>query len=69
MPRLAVLYTPSLDRETDMTSLCRALLMCAKSHFQPVFKERHIGQSLHIDEGHDVLDAKHSHMNPLLQST
>lgn len=133
MPHLVVLYTPNLDRETDMTALCRALadtmlqthdddgrqvfptggtrvlaypaahyavadgkadyafvylnmrmasgrsaathkragdalLMCAKAHFQPVFKERHIGITLQIDEGHEVFDAKHSNLHPLFQT-
>ncbi len=132
MPHLVVLYTPNLDRETDMTVLCRALadtmlqihdddgkpvfptggtrvlaypaahyavadgkadyafvylnmrmasgrsaathkragdalLMCAKAHFQPVFKERHIGITLQIDEGHEVFDVKHSNLHPLFQ--
>ncbi|MEO8545422.1 MAG: 5-carboxymethyl-2-hydroxymuconate Delta-isomerase [Betaproteobacteria bacterium] len=44
-----------------------ALLMCAKTHFQPVFKERHIGITLQIDEGHEVFDAKHSNLHPLFQ--
>ena len=133
MPHLVVLYTPNLDRETDMTALCRALadtmlqthdddgkqvfptggtrvlaypaahyavadgkadyafvylnmrmasgrsaathkragdalLMCAKAHFQRVFKERHIGITLQIDEGHEVFDAKHSNLHPLFQT-
>lgn len=42
-----------------------ALLMCAKTHFQPVFKQRHIGITLQIDEGHEVFDAKHSNLHPL----
>lgn len=132
MPHLVVLYTPNLERETDMTALCRALadtmlqthdedgkqvfptggtrvlaypaahyavadgkadyafvylnmrmasgrsaathkragdalLMCAKAHFQPVFKQRHIGITLQIDEGHEVFDAKHSNLHPLFQ--
>jgi 5-carboxymethyl-2-hydroxymuconate isomerase len=45
-----------------------ALLMCAKAHFQPVFKERHIGLTLQIDEGHEVFDAKHSNLHPLFQA-
>ena len=45
-----------------------ALLMCAKAHFQPVFKERHIGITLQIDEGHEVFDAKHSNLHPLFQT-
>jgi len=44
-----------------------ALLMCAKAHFQPVFKERHIGITLQIDEGREVFDAKHSNLHPLFQ--
>jgi 5-carboxymethyl-2-hydroxymuconate isomerase len=46
-----------------------ALLMCAKAHFQPVFKERHIGITLQIDEGHEVFDAKHSNLHPLFQAS
>ena len=45
-----------------------ALLMCAKAHFQPVFKERHIGLTFQIDEGHEVFDAKHSNLHPLFQA-
>jgi 5-carboxymethyl-2-hydroxymuconate isomerase len=46
-----------------------ALLMCAKAHFQPMFKERHIGITLQIDEGHEVFDAKHSNLHPLFQAS
>jgi 5-carboxymethyl-2-hydroxymuconate isomerase len=46
-----------------------ALLMCAKAHFQPVFKARHIGITLQIDEGHEVFDAKHSNLHPLFQAS
>ncbi len=45
-----------------------ALLMCTKTHFQPVFKQRHIGITLQIDEGHEVFDAKHSNLHPLFQN-
>lgn len=130
MPHLVILYTPNLERETDMTTLCRslantmlashdddgkpvfptggtrvlaypaahyavadgqadyafvylnlrmgrgrsiathrrvgdALLMTTKTHFQPVFRERHIGITLQIDEGPEVFDAKHSNLHPL----
>ena len=130
MPHLVILYTPNLERETDMTALCRsladtmlavrddhdqqvfptggtrvlaypaahhavadgqgdyafvylnlrmsrgrpdalhkkvgdALLMTTKTHFQPVFRQRHIGITLHIDEGAEVFDAKHSNLHPL----
>jgi len=133
MPHLVILYTPNLERETDMTVLCRtladtmlgvvdeegrqvfptggtrvlaypaahfavadgqadyafvylnvrmgrgrsdathkrigdALLLSAKTHFQPVFKERHIGMTLQIDEGHEVFDAKHSNLHSLFQT-
>ena len=44
-----------------------ALLMTTKTHFQPVFKQRHIGITLQIDEGHEVFDAKHSNLHPLFQ--
>ena len=42
-----------------------ALLMATKTHFQPVFKQRHIGITLQIDEGPEVFDAKHSNLHPL----
>jgi 5-carboxymethyl-2-hydroxymuconate isomerase len=44
-----------------------ALLMRAKAHFQPLFRQRHIGITLQIDEGHEVFDAKHSNLHPLFQ--
>jgi 5-carboxymethyl-2-hydroxymuconate isomerase len=130
MPHLVILYTANLDKETDMTALCRsladtmlgvqddsgaqvyptggtrvlaypaphyavadgkadyafvylnlrmgrgrsettkkragdALLMTTKTHFQPVFMQRHIGITLQIDEGHEVFDGKHSNLHPL----
>ena len=46
-----------------------ALLLCARSHFQPVFTQRHIGMTLQIDEGREVFDAKHSNLHPLFQPT
>ncbi len=46
-----------------------ALLMVTKAHFQPVFKQRHIGITLQIDEGHEVFDAKHSNLHPLFQNS
>ena len=42
-----------------------ALLMTTKTHFQPVFRQRHIGITLQIDEGPEVFDAKHSNLHPL----
>ena len=46
-----------------------ALLMTTKTHFQPVFRHRHIGITLQIDEGHEVFDAKHSNLHPLFQAS
>lgn len=130
MPHLVILYTSNLERETDITVLCRsladtllgvhddhdrqvfptggtrvlaypsahhavadgkedyafvylnlrmaqgrpdaihkkvgdALLMTTKTHFQPVFRQRHIGITLQIDEGQEVFDARHSNLHPL----
>ena len=130
MPHCVILYTPNIERLTDMTALCRALadtmltvldeagkqvfptggtrvlaypaahyaiadgredyafvylnlrmgqgrpdaihkkvgdalLMTTKTHFQPVFRQRHIGITLQIDEGPEVFDAKHSNLHPL----
>ena len=42
-----------------------ALLMTTKTHFQPVFRQRHIGITLQIDEGQEVFDARHSNLHPL----
>lgn len=42
-----------------------ALLMSVKSHFQPIFMQRHIGVTLQIDEGHEVFDAKYSNLHTL----
>ena len=130
MPHLVILYTANLDKETDMTVLCRsladtmlgvkddsgaqvyptggtrvlaypaphyavadgkadyafvylnlrmgkgrsdatqkragdALLTATKTHFQPIFLQRHIGITLQIDEGKEVFDGKHSNLHPL----
>jgi len=46
-----------------------ALLMATRSHFQPVFMRRHIGITLHIDEGPEVFDAKHSNLHPLFSGS
>jgi len=134
MPHLVILYTSNLERETDMTVLCRsladtmlgvhddhdrqvfptggtrvlaypsahhavadgkedyafvylnlrmaqgrpdaihkkvgdALLMTTKTHFQPVFRQRHIGITLQIDEGQEVFDARHSNLHPLFNKS
>ena len=134
MPHLGILYTSNLERETDMTVLCRsladtmlgvhddhdrqvfptggtrvlaypaahhavadggedyafvylnlrmaqgrpdaihkkvgdALLMATKTHFQPVFRQRHIGITLQIDEGQEVFDARHSNLHPLFNKS
>jgi len=46
-----------------------ALLMVTRSHFQPLFAQRHIGITLQIDEGDEVFDAKHSNLHPLFGQT
>jgi 5-carboxymethyl-2-hydroxymuconate isomerase len=45
-----------------------ALLLATKTHFQPVFIQRHIGITLQIDEGQEVFDAKHSNLHPLFSN-
>ena len=130
MPHLVILYTGNLERETDMTALCRtladtmlaarddagkqvfptggtrvlaypaahhavadgardyafvylnlrmargrsaavhqrvgeALLAATKQHFEAVFAQRHIGVTLQIDEGAEVVDHRHSNLHPL----
>lgn len=46
-----------------------ALLLTTRSHFQPLFSQRHIGITLQIDEGQEVFDAKHSNLHPLFAKT
>ena len=46
-----------------------ALLLTTRTHFQPVFKQRHIGITLQIDEGREVFDAKHSNLHALFAKT
>ena len=45
----------------------RALLDCAKTLFDPVFKDHLIGLTLQIDEGAQVFDAKLGNLHPLFQ--
>ncbi len=45
-----------------------ALLLATRTHFQPLFVQRHIGVTLQIDEGQEVFDAKHSNIHPLFTS-
>lgn len=46
-----------------------ALLLSTKAHFQPVFRQRHIGITLQVDEGTEVFDARHSNLHPLFSKT
>ncbi len=45
----------------------RALLDCAKTLFDPVFKDHLIGLTLQIDEGAQVFDGKLGNLHPLFQ--
>ncbi len=45
----------------------RALIDCARTLFDPVFKEHLIGLTLQIDEGAQVFDAKLGNLHPLFQ--
>ena len=141
MPHLVILYTPNLDKATDMTALCRtladgmlavrddegksvyppggtrvlaypaahyavsdggaagkaaggdgdyafvylnvrmakgrsdatkkrageALLVLANRHFEQLLKEKHMGITLQIDEGHESFDGKLSSLHPLFR--
>ena len=42
-----------------------ALLATAQQHFAPLFRQRHIGLTLQIDEGAPSYDGKHSNLHPL----
>jgi len=42
-----------------------ALLKTTQTHFADIFKKRHIGITLQLDEGVPVYDAKHSNLHPL----
>ncbi|MCT8177228.1 5-carboxymethyl-2-hydroxymuconate Delta-isomerase [Variovorax sp. CY25R-8] len=46
------------------------LLAVLKSHFEPVFSQRHIGITLQIDESPgQVYDGKHSNLHPLFNKS
>ena len=44
-----------------------ALIDCARSFFDPVFKDHLIGLTLQIDEGAQVFDGKLGNLHPLFQ--
>jgi 5-carboxymethyl-2-hydroxymuconate isomerase len=47
-----------------------ALLTRVRSHFEPVFSQRHIGITLQIDESPgQVYDGKHSNLHPLFNKS
>ncbi|KAF1071042.1 5-carboxymethyl-2-hydroxymuconate Delta-isomerase [Variovorax sp.] len=47
-----------------------ALLAKVRSHFEPVFSQRHIGITLQIDESPgQVYDGKHSNLHPLFNKS
>jgi 5-carboxymethyl-2-hydroxymuconate isomerase len=47
-----------------------ALLARVRSHFEPVFSQRHIGITLQIDESPgQVYDGKHSNLHPLFNKS
>lgn len=47
-----------------------ALLAAVRTHFEPVFTQRHIGITLQIDEAPgQVYDGKHSNLHPLFNKT
>jgi 5-carboxymethyl-2-hydroxymuconate isomerase len=43
----------------------QAILAAVRGWLDPVMKDRHIGVTLQVDEGHEVFDAKHSTLHPL----
>ena len=45
----------------------RALIDCARSFFDPAFKDNLIGLTLQIDEGAQVFDGKLGNLHPLFQ--
>jgi 5-carboxymethyl-2-hydroxymuconate isomerase len=46
------------------------LLARVRSHFEPVFSQRHIGITLQIDESPgQVYDGKHSNLHPLFNKS
>jgi len=42
-----------------------ALMAVAKSHFEPLMAEMHLGVTLQVDVGAEVFDARHSTLHPL----
>ena len=43
----------------------QAVLAAVRERMDPLMKDRHIGITLQVDEGHEVFDAKHSSLHPL----
>jgi 5-carboxymethyl-2-hydroxymuconate isomerase len=41
------------------------LMEKARSYLKPMFDDGYLGVTLHIDEGHEVVDVKHSTIHPL----
>lgn len=45
----------------------QTVLAAVRARLDPLMRDRHIGVTLQVDEGHEVFDAKHSTLHPLFQ--
>ena len=45
----------------------RAVSACAKTHFEQLLQDEHIGVTVQVDEGHEAFDDKHSSIHPLFK--
>ena len=54
---------------SDATKLIagRAVSACAKTHFEQLLQDEHIGVTVQVDEGHEAFDDKHSSIHPLFK--
>ncbi len=53
--------------EATQRAAGEALATAAKAHFAPLLARRHVGLTLHVDEGPEVFDAKFGNLHPLFQ--
>jgi 5-carboxymethyl-2-hydroxymuconate isomerase len=44
-----------------------AISITAKSHFEQLLRDEHMGLTVQLDEGHEAFDEKHSSLHPLFK--
>ncbi len=54
---------------TDATKTIagNSISITAKSHFEQLLRDEHMGLTVQVDEGHEAFDEKHSSLHPLFK--